>query len=354
MYWKECPMCLAYRKACVVMFTLGTALLTGCGVKDVSYPGTATSLVLSANTAPQGTNILFSAMVSPAAGDGTVSFFDSSTIIGSGGVIAGQASFSTAALAVGNHSLTAEFNGTYTDAPSTSSAVPLNITAVPQAPTNMTLTASTTSLTLGCPLALTATVSPPVPGTVNLYDGGTLVDALLPVDASGTATVTGTVYTPGLHNFMATYNGTIGHAPSTSNTVGVNVFAGPPIPTSITLSIEPTAHLGDLETLTVTVLPAGAQGSLTLYLSDNTSKGPQIFVGPTRGGLASLVRKAGVNKGFLASGTQPLATSCNSGGYSGTVSSQFDLGPNYFFATFDGETPYESSKSIVVTLTVLP
>ncbi len=347
-------MCLAYRRACIATFTLGSTLLAGCGVKAISYPGTATSLFLSANTAPQGTNILFSALVRPAAGDGTVSFFDGATMIGSGGVVAGQASFSTAALAVGAHAITAEFNGTYTDAPSTSSPVPLNITAVPQAPTNMTLTASTTSLIVGCPLSLTATVSPPVPGTVNLYDGGTLVDALLPLDASGIAAVNGTVYSPGLHNFTATYNGAIGYAPSTSNTVGVNVSAGPPIPTSITLSIAPTAHLGDLETLTVTILPVGAIGSWTVYVTNSTTiHGPQVLA-ISRSGLTSLVRGVGVGKGLSTSGPQSIANGCNNADQSGTISSQFPLGPNSFFATFDGETPYGSSQSNVETLTVNP
>ncbi len=349
-------MCLAYRRSCVIACTLGSTLLTGCGLKGVNYPGTATSLVLSANTAPQGTNILFSAMVSPAAGDGTVSFFDGGTMIGSGGVVAGQASFSTASLAVGNHSVTAEFNGTYTDAPSTSSPVPLDITAVPQAPTTTTLTASTTSLTLGCPLSLTATVSPPMPGTVNLYDGGTLVDALLPLDPSGVATVNGTVYTPGLHNFTATYEGAIGRAPSTSNTVGVTVSAGPPVPTSITLSIEPSAHLGDLETLTITILPLGAQGSLTVYITNSTTKGPQILVGSSGGSLIPLVRGVSVSKGLSASGSQPPATGCGGTGVgqTDTITSQFPLGPNYFAATFTGETPFESSQSSVVTLMVNP
>lgn len=341
-------MCLTYRTASILTFALGT-LLTGCGDKAIGYPGTATSLVLSAREAPQGTNILFSAMVSPAVGNGTVSFRDGATVLGSGVVIAGQASFSTASLPVGDHSLVAEFTGTYAEAPSTSSPVPLDITAVPQAGTTTTLTASTNSLTLGLPFNLKASVvSSLATGTVNFYDGNTLVGSSLPLNSSGTATLYGTIDAPGVREFTAIYSGALGYAPSTSNEVEVNVSAGPPIPTTLILSLSPlTVQAGQLATVTINLLPLAAQGSVALIVNGKTVS---IDSSP----LVPLVH--GIHSGNGLSTYRPDSSSTGSIGskLGGTYTDSFSVGQHTFYAVFTGEVPYLSSTSNLVTLTVTP
>ena len=83
----------------------------------VNKAGTSTSLTASTATSVYGQNVTFSATVSvvaPGAGtpSGGVSFRDGGTTIGGGAVdSAGHASFSTAALAVGSHTITALYIG---------------------------------------------------------------------------------------------------------------------------------------------------------------------------------------------------------------------------------------------------
>jgi Big-like domain-containing protein len=69
---------------------------------------------ISASPAAQsnsGQTVTFTAKVAPSAGTGVVQFLDGSTLIGSGALNNGTAVFSTASLAVGNHSIKASYGG---------------------------------------------------------------------------------------------------------------------------------------------------------------------------------------------------------------------------------------------------
>jgi hypothetical protein len=89
---------------------------TGFG-ETVLKDATATTVTPSANPAVVGATITFTAAVqasSPGAGTptGTVTFKDNTTVLGTGTLNgAGQATFSTTALAAGTHAITASYSG---------------------------------------------------------------------------------------------------------------------------------------------------------------------------------------------------------------------------------------------------
>jgi len=91
----------------------------------VSIPATTTALTASPNPAPFGTGVTFTATVSAAFGTptGPVSFYDGTTLLGTGTMAAGVATYSTSALAVGSHNITAQFASTAAFGGSTSNGV---------------------------------------------------------------------------------------------------------------------------------------------------------------------------------------------------------------------------------------
>jgi hypothetical protein len=98
----------------------------------VSPAGTATSLVSSPNPSDPGQSVTFTATVTSTPGipTGNVNFLDGATQIGSGALnAAGAATFSTSALASGNHSITAAYVGAPNYMPSTSPVLTQTVNA---------------------------------------------------------------------------------------------------------------------------------------------------------------------------------------------------------------------------------
>jgi hypothetical protein len=82
------------------------------GTLDVSPVATVTVVATSGSPATVGASVTFTATVTSTTGvvSGTVNFSDGSTLLGSGTLhSSGIATFSTATLALGNHSITAAF-----------------------------------------------------------------------------------------------------------------------------------------------------------------------------------------------------------------------------------------------------
>ncbi len=93
--------------------------------QTVGSANTLVALMSSVNPSSSGQPVTFTAVVSPfapAAGvpTGTVTFYDGAALLGSATLVGGQASFSTAALTPGVHSITAVYSGDATFTPSTS------------------------------------------------------------------------------------------------------------------------------------------------------------------------------------------------------------------------------------------
>jgi MBG domain-containing protein/Big-like domain-containing protein/VCBS repeat protein len=82
------------------------------GALTVTSNGTAVSLASSANPSILGSPITFTASLTGSGTvSGTVTFKDGATTLGSGTIGGGSATFSTAALALGSHSITAVYSG---------------------------------------------------------------------------------------------------------------------------------------------------------------------------------------------------------------------------------------------------
>src|SRR5205823_2635985 len=79
----------------------------------VQQATTSTNLSSSAATATAGQAVTFTAAVSSNAGapTGTVYFYDGTTLLGTGTVVNGVATFTTSGLSVGNHYITAVYGG---------------------------------------------------------------------------------------------------------------------------------------------------------------------------------------------------------------------------------------------------
>ena len=140
-----------------------TALTVTAAIPTVA---TTTTLTASASTVLSGANVSFSVIVSPTTGSaipaGTVTFKDGFAAIGSASLDAtGKTTFSTAALVVGSHSITASYSGGTTTAAiftaSTTSAI--SITVTPPGFT-LALSAATSTVTRGSAVSTNLSITP--------------------------------------------------------------------------------------------------------------------------------------------------------------------------------------------------
>ncbi|MCA1008900.1 Ig-like domain-containing protein [Rhodococcus hoagii] len=187
---------------------------------SVTAPDAQTSTSLTVPTdAKTGTSVLLTANVTPANATGSVQFRDNGADIGtpiqvSGGAANLQHTFTTA----GTHNIVAVFtagNG-FVGSTSPVRAVAVTEPAPSDVPTTTTLTVPGTATT-GQPVQLSVQVAgaATLPGTVQFYDGNTVVGTPL-VLVGGQASVTHTFTTPGAHQIVAVYSGGPGVTGSSS------------------------------------------------------------------------------------------------------------------------------------------
>src|SRR5439155_9644835 len=87
---------------------------TSSAITQTVLPKTATTTTLNSSLNPSyvGQSVTFTAAVSPSGASGTVTFYDGTTILGTGSLnSSGQASSSTSTLAAGSHKITASYGG---------------------------------------------------------------------------------------------------------------------------------------------------------------------------------------------------------------------------------------------------
>ncbi len=90
---------------------------------------TTVALTASATSAAQGVPLTLTATLAPTSATGTVTFSDGTAPLGQQSISGGVATFTTSTLAVGSHSITAAYGGDADNAPSTSSALTISISA---------------------------------------------------------------------------------------------------------------------------------------------------------------------------------------------------------------------------------
>jgi hypothetical protein len=170
-------------------------------------PGTPTVLLFSApNPASFGTVVTLSATVT--GGDlvtptGEVIFKDDTTVLGAATISGTAATIATNNLSVGIHHITANYNGDYNYNAANSFALFQTITKAPAA---IVLTSSINPSVYGDVLTLTATLTRRATGTVTFMDGKTAIGSNT-VSSTGSATISTSALTAGLHSITAIYSG---------------------------------------------------------------------------------------------------------------------------------------------------
>src|SRR5262249_53180124 len=101
----------------------GTSAISSGDRFTYGLVGTTTALSSSQNPSSFGQPVKFAVKVTGLSPTGSVSLFDGGVQIGTGTLAAGIASFTISSLAVGSHSLTAQYSGDPNNAATTSAAV---------------------------------------------------------------------------------------------------------------------------------------------------------------------------------------------------------------------------------------
>ncbi len=361
-------------------FTISTLSTGGTDKITAKYPGDATfaasasavlaqvvndaattlSLVSSQNPSNSGQSITFTATVSvtpPGSGTpaGNVIFYNGTSRLGSGALSGGEvASFTTAKLANGAHSISATYNGSGSFNGSTSNTVSQIVgSGQSGTSTTTTLTSSLNPSTYGQAVTLTAKVS----SSAGAPPNGEIVTFLQGTNVLGTGTLAGgfasltisTLSAGGTDKITAKYPGDSAFAASTS-AVLAQVVNDAATTTSLTSSQNPSnAGQSVTFTATVSVTPPGGgtpTGNVIFYNGSTRLSGVSLS-----GGVASLTT-ASLGTG----GTDSITATYNgSSSFNGSTSNTVSqvVGSGQFIdttMTWDGVTRYFE----VFVPTVLP
>jgi len=201
---------------------------------------TTTTLSSSLNPSTYGQEVPFTATVTSSSGappDGeTVSFMQDKTVLGTGTLSGGSASFTSALLKAGTDSIKAEYGGDPNFAASTSKTVSQ---VVSKAATSTVLVSSENPSSYGQPVTFTAAVTPQFGGTptgsVAFYNGtAKLGTGKL---SSGVASYTTTKLAVGTESITAQYEGSTSFDSSTS--AALNQTVNPAGETTTRMGLPP-------------------------------------------------------------------------------------------------------------------
>jgi len=289
--------------------------------QTVNQANTTTTLATSKSPTVSGEQVTFTATVAPVAPGagtptGTVTFQDAGNPIGTGSLNGGgQATYTTSALTVSSHTITAVYVGDSNFVMSTSG--PLTQT-VNQAVTTTTLTSNNNPSTINQSVTLTATVAAVAPGagipsgTVTFTDTTTSTTlGTVPLNPSAQAALTTAALGAGAHAITATYNGDASFTTSTGSlTQTVNLNAS-----TTTLASSPNPSVfGQTVTLTATVTGAAGTPTGTIqFMSDASPFG--------------------------------LPVTLNGSGQASITASGFSTGSHTLTAVYSGDSIYGGSTS---------
>ncbi|HET8922410.1 MAG TPA: Ig-like domain repeat protein [Candidatus Acidoferrum sp.] len=307
---------------------------------QINMANTTTSVMSSANPSVFQQMVTFTVTVapnSPCVPTGTVTLFDGATQIGSNSLSGGMATFTTSALLVGVHSITASysgdanFNASNTVPPLLSQVVNKANTTIAinsvlpspafvNQPISVAYTLAVSPLGAGTPIGPTGTV------TVAASDGsGCVVPAAL---GAGACVLVPTPTTAGPRTFTATYSGD-----SNFNfipTIGANgmytvyklVFTVQPSNTGVGLTMTPAVRVSAQDSSNTTLL--SFTGGITLSIGS----GPGTLSGTTTQNAVSGVATFGdlsINK--VANGYTLVVSPA--GGFASATSNVFNIDTFY-------------------------
>ncbi len=258
---------------------------------------------------------------------GTVTVNEGATAQGSGDLSSGWATVNASSLALGTHTLSAALPASSDYKVATSSSVSVNVVSDT---TTTTLTNDHAGQTVqyGTELILTANVTSPIAGSLYgsfwLYtDGQRSANSM----SGPPLTIYSNYLPPGTHSFYVTYEGNATQPPSTSNTVTQQI-------------VKADSHV-ELE----------APNWWGKYGQDLTRR---FSISPANGGGTP-----GGNVHVYEGRTLLLTFYADPTHFSGGVDGDFTLpvlpvGTHFLYATYDGDSNYNPSKSAVVRFDVLP
>jgi hypothetical protein len=230
--------------------------------------GTAVNLISSLNPSTVGQSVTFTATVTSSGGvtpDGTVTFFDGSTLLTTDTLAAnGIVTYSSSALTNGLHLITAVYNGDVTIEVegSTSNILSQQV----QVGSTITVVSSLNPSTFGAPVTFTATISStagsPATGTVSFLDNGALIGAGTLGGTPDTATFIISTLAVGAHPITVSYAGDNYNAASTSAPALSQVVDQAQSVTTVSALPNPGVA-GSAETISATVVPAAGTALLT-------------------------------------------------------------------------------------------
>jgi hypothetical protein len=222
---------------------------------------TTTALMGSPATTSYGQLVTLTATVTGRLNaSGTVSFKNGGVpITGSPAALAGGVATLVVLLPAGNDAITATYSGDNNNLTSTSGTT---TEVVNKVSSTTVLLAGPTPVVFGQTVSMTATVTSPLPlgGTLQFFDGGTVISSQTP-NGSGSASFSTSALSVGQHSLSAVYSGDISHINSSAIPVLLNVSQ---VPTTTTLTVNPNpAKFGQSVTLTATVNNVSATGKAT-------------------------------------------------------------------------------------------
>jgi hypothetical protein len=246
---------------------------TGSTTILVLQDTTLSTLTSTPNPSLLGNSVAFTDTVvgNAAPPTGTVSFYDGTTLIGTATLTpssgdASVATFSTALLGIGSHSITAVYKATTNFGASTSNTLTQNV----QGTSLTTITGLVSPIDYGQIIGNTGLINvagSSSGGTVTVYINGVNV-CVLPVNLgvqNACPATTGAGYAPGTYSIYAVFSGDPLYAGSTSPTYTVQVVPDPTT-TTVTSNLNPSYFTNSVTfTATVTAPYATPTGNVTFY-----------------------------------------------------------------------------------------
>jgi hypothetical protein len=275
-----------------VNFDTSSDLLGGSQV--VNQASTTVTTPQVAATSTLGESVTISATVSSTGGTpvGAVEFFDGQISLGTANVDNdGVATLNVSSLGLGVHAIHAQFTGSANFEASNPSA---DATTQVQSETTTAISSNVNPAVHGQPVTLTVTVvgtanGAPVPtGSVDLYDGASLVGTLV-LNGQGQATWSSGTLTTGTHSFTAVYAGDLDSVTSTTSSALTQTVNKASTSTAVTVSKLLTVH-GESVNLVATVSTVspgvGAAAGLVQFYVDGEAFGSAVAVNGS--GVATL------------------------------------------------------------------
>ncbi len=294
--------------------------------QTVNRDGTGTAISTSLNPAVLGQAVSFQATVTAAAPgsgkpSGTVTFYDGATAVDTETLVNGSATFTTSALSLGGHAISAQYGSDSNFTSSTSATI--NET-IKQGSATTTVGSSVNPSVFGQTVTFTASVSatPPAAGTpagqVIFFDGNTPIDTETLVNGAASYTTSGLAI--GSHSITAHYGGDSNFTGSTS-TAFIDTVNQASTAASAAPSVNPTVH-GQSLSFTATVA--------TVSPGSGTPTGKVVFY----------------------DGNTPIDTESLSGGTAEYTTSALSVSGHFITAQYLGSTDFAASTSTAFTQTV--